>query len=39
MAARPLTASERDWLTARAYLTEHRYELAVDAAEEVEVAS
>jgi hypothetical protein len=39
MAARPLTASERDWLTARAYLTEHRYELAVDAAEEFPPAS
>jgi hypothetical protein len=33
-AARPLTASERDWLTIRSYLTEHRYELAVDAAED-----
>ena len=30
---RPPTASERDWLTIRSYLTEHRYELAVDAAE------
>ena len=28
-----LTPSERDWLTVRSYLTEHRYELAVDAAE------
>jgi hypothetical protein len=27
-----LTPSERDWLAVRAYLTEHRYELAVDAA-------
>jgi hypothetical protein len=33
-AARPPTASERDWLTIRSYLTEHRYELAVDAAED-----
>jgi hypothetical protein len=31
---RALTASERDWLTIRSYLTEHRYELAVDAAED-----
>jgi hypothetical protein len=31
---RPLTGSERDWLTVRSYLTEHRYELAVDAAED-----
>ena len=30
--ARPLTASERDWLAVRSYLTEHRYDLAVDAA-------
>jgi hypothetical protein len=30
--SRPLTASERDWLAVRAYLTEHRYELAVEAA-------
>jgi hypothetical protein len=34
MTARPLTASERDWLTIRSYLTEHRYELGVDAAED-----
>jgi hypothetical protein len=27
-----LTPSERDWLAVRGYLTEHRYELAVDAA-------
>jgi hypothetical protein len=32
--ARPLTPSERDWLTVRSYLTEHRYDLAVDAAED-----
>jgi len=32
--ARALTASERDWLTVRSYLTEHRYDLAVDAAED-----
>jgi hypothetical protein len=29
-----LTPSERDWLTVRSYLTGHRYELAVDAADE-----
>ena len=29
-----LTTSERDWLTVRSYLTEHRYDLAVDAAED-----
>jgi hypothetical protein len=34
MTARRLTASERDWLTNRSYLNEHRYELAVDAAED-----
>jgi hypothetical protein len=28
-----LSTSERDWLTVRSYLTEHRYDLAVDAAE------
>jgi hypothetical protein len=28
----PLTPSERDWLTVRSYLSEHRYDLAVDAA-------
>ena len=28
----PLTPSERDWLPVRAYLTEHRYDLAVHAA-------
>jgi hypothetical protein len=33
-AARPLTASERDWLAVRSYLVEHRYDLAVDAAED-----
>jgi len=33
-AGRPLTDSERDWLAVRSYLTEHRYDLAVDAAEE-----
>jgi hypothetical protein len=33
-AARPLTASERDWLAVRSYLTEHRYDLAVGAAED-----
>jgi len=32
--ARALTPSERDWLTIRSYLTEHRYDLAVDAAED-----
>ena len=32
--ARPLTRSERDWLAVRSYLTEHRYDLAVDAAED-----
>jgi hypothetical protein len=34
-----LTPSERDWLTVRSYLTEHRYDLAVDAAEEFPPAS
>jgi len=29
-----LTGSERDWLAVRSYLTKHRYELAVDAAED-----
>jgi hypothetical protein len=29
-----LTPSERDWLTVRSYLTEHRYDLGVDAAED-----
>ena len=33
-AAGTLTTSERDWLTVRTYLTEHRYDLAVDAAED-----
>jgi hypothetical protein len=33
-AARPLTDSERDWLAVRSYLAEHRYDLAVDAAED-----
>ena len=32
--ARTLTPSEHDWLTVRSYLTEHRYDLAVDAAED-----
>jgi len=32
MSARTLTSSERDWLAVRAYLTEHRHDLAVDAA-------
>jgi len=32
--ARTPTPSERDWLTVRSYLTEHRYDLAVDAAED-----
>jgi hypothetical protein len=32
--ARTLTPSERDWLTVRSYLTEHRYDLGVDAAED-----
>ena len=32
--ARTLTPSEQDWLTVRSYLTEHRYDLAVDAAED-----
>ena len=32
--ARPLTRSERDWLAVRSYLTGHRYDLAVDAAED-----
>jgi hypothetical protein len=32
--ARVLTPSEHDWLTVRGYLAEHRYELAVDAAED-----
>jgi hypothetical protein len=30
--ARTLTPSERDWLTVRSYLIEHRYRLGVDAA-------
>jgi hypothetical protein len=33
-AAGTLTASERDWLTVRSYLAEHRYDLAVDAAQD-----
>jgi hypothetical protein len=37
--ARPLTLSERDWLTVRSYLTEHRHDLAVDAAEDFPPAS
>jgi hypothetical protein len=32
--ARTLTPSERDWLTVRSYLTEHRYDLGVTAAED-----
>jgi hypothetical protein len=32
--ARTLTPSERDWLTVRSYLAEHRYDLAVAAAED-----
>ena len=32
--ARMLTTSERDWLTVRSYLTEHRHDLAVAAAED-----
>jgi hypothetical protein len=32
MPSRTLTSSERDWLAVRAYLTEHRHDLAVDAA-------
>ncbi len=31
-AIRPLTASQRDWLRVRSYLSEHRHGLAVDAA-------
>jgi len=34
-----VTPSERDWLTVRSYLTEHRYDLAVDAAEDFPPAS
>ena len=33
-ASRTLTASEREWLHVRSYLQEHRYDLAVDAANE-----
>jgi hypothetical protein len=33
-AARPLTPSERDWLTVRSFLIGHRYDLAVAAAED-----
>jgi hypothetical protein len=32
--ARTPTPGERDWLTARSYLTEHRYDLGVEAAED-----
>jgi hypothetical protein len=32
MPGRTLTSSERDWLAVRAYLTEHRHDLAADAA-------
>jgi hypothetical protein len=31
-ATRPLTASQRDWLRVRSYLSEHRHRLAIDAA-------
>ncbi len=31
-AARPLTASQNEWLRVRSYLQEHRYDLALDAA-------
>lgn len=34
MTTETLTASERDWLTVRSYLTEHRYDLGVAAAED-----
>jgi hypothetical protein len=34
-----MTPSERDWLTVRSYLTGHRYDLAVDAAEDFPPAS
>jgi hypothetical protein len=33
-AGRTLTASEREWLRVRSYLQEHRYDLAVDAADD-----
>jgi hypothetical protein len=33
-AAGTLTTSERDWLTVRSYLAEHRYDLAVSAADD-----
>jgi hypothetical protein len=33
-ASRTLTASEREWLRVRSYLQEHRYDLAVQAAEQ-----
>jgi hypothetical protein len=33
-AARALTSSERDWLEVRSYLTEHRHDLAVSAADD-----
>jgi hypothetical protein len=33
-ASHTLTASEREWLRVRSYLQEHRYDLAVEAAEE-----
>jgi hypothetical protein len=32
--ARPLSASEREWLRVRSYLREHRYDLAVAASDE-----
>ena len=34
----PLTSSQRDWLRVRSYLTEHRYELARQAAEDYPAA-
>jgi hypothetical protein len=34
-----MTPSERDWLAVRSYLSEHRYDLAVDAAEDFPPAS
>ncbi|MFY9934490.1 MAG: hypothetical protein WAK82_41435 [Streptosporangiaceae bacterium] len=34
----PLTSSQRDWLRVRSYLTEHRYDLAVRAAEDYPAA-
>ena len=37
--ARTLTDSERDWVTVRSYLIEHRYDLGVDAAADFPPAS